>query len=328
MQIGDEKLLQLSNEILLDLQRNAQVQIVFSNPALHAQYPGVAAILNGRYITQQELVDACIRKHGRGILNDMISRRIVEQAARRENIFISEQDIDEEIREMAFKYLPLKNGTADVALWVERAMEETGLSEMMYRKNVVVPMLTLKRLTRPYVEVTEEDIQRSFEANFGKKVQCLAIFFPIHDQRRAMEVWQMANRNRTEHAFADLARQYSFDPESRQGGGVIPPIARHFGHPQLEAVVFALQPDDISEIVQIDDSLLILYCVGHREPQPVRLEDVRLDLIADIFEKKQQVIISRYFEMLYDQAVFANYLTGETQNPTLNRATREEGNLQ
>jgi len=329
-EIGDAKLLPLSNEILLELQQRAQVQIVFGNSALHAQYPGVAAILNGRYITQQELAESCIRKHGGGVLSDMISRRIVEQAARRENITITEQNISEEIREMAFKYLPLlPNGEANVNLWLQRAMEETGLSEMMYRKNVVVPMLTLKRLTRPYVEVTEEDIQRSFEANFGKKVQCLAIFFPIHEQRRAMEVWQMANRNRTEEAFADLARRYSYDSESRQGGGVIPPIARHFGHPQLEAVVFDLKEEEISHIVQIEDSLLILYCVGHINPQQTNLEEVRGDLIADIFEKKQQVIISRYFEMLFNQSVFANYLTGETQNPALERrAAGEGGNLQ
>ena len=327
-QIGEAKLLQLANEILTDLQNRAQIQIVFDNTALHAQYPGVAAILNGQYIYLQELAEACIRKHGRGVLSDMIDRRIIEQAARRENIIISEQDIDKEIWDLAFKYLPLReNGAANVDLWLKRAQEEMGLSIPMYRKNVVVPMLALKRLTRPYVEVTEADIQRSYEANYGKKVQCLAIFFAAHDQRRAMDVWQMANRNKSEEAFGDLAARYSHDPPSRQGRGVLPPISRHFGHPELEEVVFSLQPGDLSPLIPVEDSFVILYCVGHINPSPMKREDVEVDLIADIFEKKQQIIISRYFERLHEQSDIANYLTGEIQNPGMRRATEERGNL-
>ncbi|MCL2005229.1 MAG: peptidylprolyl isomerase [Planctomycetaceae bacterium] len=331
-QIWDAKLPQVSNEILLELQRQTQVQVVFGNPALQGQFPGVAAVLTGpgqnapnnpnvQYISMAELAEACIRKHGQGVLNDMISRLIVEQACRREGIVITDQDIDREIHEMAFKYLPLlPDGSANVDLWLRRATEESDLSLPMYRKNVVAPVLSLKRLTRQHVNVTEDDIQRSFEANYGQRIQCLAIFFNATDQRRAMEVWQMANRHRTEEAFADLAERYSFDPSSRQGKGVIPPIARHTGHPELEAAAFSLQPGELSQIIQIDDSFVILFCVRHIESLPVQIEDVRGDLIADIFEKKQQHIISLYFERLFEQSVWANHLTGESGDPMAERA--------
>jgi hypothetical protein len=318
---------QVADEVFRDSQNRSKIQIVFGNPALYNQYPGVAALLNGQIISQEELADECIRKHGKKVLGDVINRRIVEQACKREGIVISEQDIDKEIAEMALKYLPLKpDGSPNTDLWYQRATEETGLSIPMYRKNVTVPVLSLKRLTRKQVEVTERDIQLSFEANYGQKVRCLAILFKANDQRRAMEVWQMASRQKTEENFGDLAERYSFDPESRLGRGVIPPIARHCGNPELENVAFSLQPGELSHIVQVDDALVILYCIGYVDPLPVKIEELRADLIADIFEKKQQMVVSRYFEKLCEQAAWDNYLTGESKNAVIDSAKKNTVN--
>jgi len=180
-----------------------------------------------------------------------------------------------------------------------------------------VPVLALKRLTRDQVKVTQEELQKSFEANFGHKVRCLAIYFRGNDHRRAQEVWQMANRHRTAENFGDLAEHYSFEPNSRLNKGVIPPIARHCGRPELEKEAFSLKPGELSQIIQVEDQLVILFCVDYVAPLTVKLEDVQADLVADIHEKKIQVAIARYFEKLYEQAVWYNYLTGESQNPAL-----------
>jgi parvulin-like peptidyl-prolyl isomerase len=329
-QMQNIKLPQIANEVFRDLQSRAQVQIVFGNPALYQRYPGVAVLLNGQpAISQQELADACVRKHGKEVLGDMINRRIVEQACKREGFIISEQDIDQEIKEMAIKYLPLTpNGTADVDLWYKRATEESGLSVPMYRKNVIVPVLSLKRLTRSLTNITEEEIRLAFEANYGQKVRCLAIFFNANDLRRATEVWNMANQHKSEESFSDLAERYSFHPESRLGKGVIPPIARHCGNPELENVAFSLKPGELSYIIQVDDCLVILYCLGYVDPLPVNIDEVKVDLFAHIFEKKQQHIVARHFEQLREQAVIDNYLTRESQNPALEKAMRDETNLQ
>ena len=324
LKIREEKLPEIAAEVFVELQQQAKILIVLGNPALYKQYPGVAALLNGQVIPQKELAEVCVQKYGKEILNDMMNRLLVEQACRREKITISEQDIDKEIWEMAFKHLPLNpDGSANITQWLKRTTEETGLSIPMYRKNVVVPVLSLKRLTKKHVVVTPDDVQRSFEANYGRKVRCLAIYFNEGDMRRAQEVWHKANQHKTEENFGDLAERYSFDPHSRLGKGVIPPIARHCGQPDVENAAFALQPNELSEIIQVEDHLVILYCLGSVEPLPVKIEAVQADLISDIFEKKQQMIIARYFEKLYEQASFDNYLTGESKNPTLERAVRE-----
>lgn len=314
LKLRDTKLRQVADDVFTELQKKTKVQIVLANPALMTQYPGVAAFLNGQAVLQKDLADVCLQKHGKTVLNDMISRLIVEQACRQEKITITEADIDNEIRESAIKFLPLKaDGSADTELWIKRAVEESGLPPAIYRKQTVAPMLALKRLTKKAVIVTEEDIQRSFEANYGQKVRCLAII--LRDQRRAQEVWAMANRHKTAENFGDLAEKYSIDQDTRLGRGVIPPFAKYCGQPELEKEAFSLKPGDLSQIVQTDDHLVILFCIGYVEPVKVNIAEVKADLIADIFEKKQQLVIHRYFERLYEQAVFSNYLTGVSQKP-------------
>ena len=314
--IRGRKLQQVGAEVFKELQDRAQVNIIFGKPELYSQYPGIAAFLNGREISIRELADLCVQKHGKEVLGDVISRLLIEQACRRENIRITEQDIDDEIREMAIKHLPLlPNGAPNIEGWLRRATEESEMSIPMYRKNVVVPMLALKRLTHPFVEVTKEDIQRAYEANYGQKVRCLAIL--LQDQRRAQEVWQKANRHLTEANFGDLAAEYSVDPETRLGRGVIPSIARHTGQPHLEREAFSLKPGELSQIIPIDEYFVILYCIGYENQAPVSIEDVSVVLIPYMHEKKQQALIARLFERLHDQAVVHNYLTGETRNPGL-----------
>jgi hypothetical protein len=58
------------------------------------------------------------------------------------------------------------------------------------------------------------------------------------------------------------------------------------------------------------------------------MDDVRVDLVTNIFEKKQQIIVTRTFERLHGLAVYENYLSGESQNPALEKAIREEMNPQ
>jgi parvulin-like peptidyl-prolyl isomerase len=322
--IRDTKTRSAAEEVFRELQKNARIELVFGNPARMAQVPGVAAIVNNQSISQKYLAEICLKRYGKPVLNDMISKLIVEQACRKQNVVITDADIDREIREMAIKYLPLRqDGSPNIELWMKMKTEESRMSPQVYRTNTVWPVLALKRLSAPFVKVTEEDIQRGFESNFGKKVRCLAIVFDPKDQRRAQEVWEMANRNKTPENFALLAEKYSMDPQSRIAKGVIPPISRYSGQPALENEAFGLLPNELSQIIQVDENWVILYCLGYEEQRITDINEVKTDLVADIFEKKQNIAITKYYENLYNQAAIDNYLTKESRNPEIEKAIRE-----
>ncbi len=325
MKIRDKTMRSVSEQVFQELQDKAKIELVLGNAARMAQLPGVAALVNDRQITTNYLAEVCMERFGLAVLEDMISRTIIRQACERQKIVLSEADIDAEIREMAIKNLPLKvDGSPNVEMWIKLATENGQVKPAVYRTNTVWPVLALKRLTRGMVQVTEEDIQRSFEANFGKKVRCLAIAFELKDQRRALEVWEMANNRRTPEHFGDLAEKYSADSDSRMARGVIPLISRYSGQPVLEEEAFKLLPNEISQILQVDESLVILYCLGHEEAAAADLNDMRADLVADIFEKKQKLAVELYYRNIYSQAAFDNYLSGQTQNPAVEKALQEQ----
>ena len=330
MKINDTIIRTVAEEIFTDLQQRAKIDVVFGDSAKSAQFPGVAAFVNGQTISREYLASRCVRQHGKTVLSEMISKKIVEIGCRKQSVTITEADIDAEIREMAMRHVPLKaDGQPNVDVWLRITTQDFKTPLDVYRSNTIWPMLALKRLSRHMIKITEEMIRRSYEANFGAKVRCLAITLDGKDQRRALEVWELANRNRTPENFGDLAEKYSSDAETRVARGVFPPIARHCGQPELEKHVFGteqragLQPGEISEIVQVEDSLMILFCLGIEPPSGVSIDEVRQDLIADLFEKLEKRAIAQCYQKMEAETAVDNYLTGESRNPQVERALKE-----
>ncbi len=325
--VKDVKTREIAEEVFSTLQSQAKIDIVFGDSAKMSQYPGVAAIVNGQTISLEYLQGRCFKQYAKTVLSEMISKKIIDIACRKAEppIVLTDADIDNEIREMAMLHVPLRqDGSPNVELWLKLALQDGKTPYHVYRSNTIAPMLALKRLTRNIAQVTEEDLQRSFEANYGPKVRCLAIALDGKDQRRALEVWELANRNRTAENFGDLAEKYSSETETRVGRGTIPPIGKHCGQPRLEEEAFSLKPGEISQIIQVDESLVILFCLGIEQPTITDINDVKQELVADIFTKKQKLAIAKYFEKLQANTAVDNYLTGESRNPEVEEAMQKE----
>ncbi len=326
--IEDKKIREISDTVFGKIQNQAQIEVLLGQPQLMAQRPGVAAMVNGQPLTLHDLSEHCLARFGETVLEDMISRLIIEQACRKNNLVITEADIDAEIRQMAIKHLPLlADGQPDIARWMQMVLRENGVSEIVYRTSTIWPMIALKKLSQNRVTVSEEEVQKSFVSTYGEKVRCLAIMFPATEQRRAMEVWNKASAHRTPEYFGDLAEEYSFDGPSRTARGVIPPISRYSGAPELENEAFNLAPGEISSLFHFDDSLIILYCLGRTEPNVTDLESVRAEIMAHLYEMKQQIAMAQYYDELYRQMACDNYLSSQSQHPELEKRLQENATL-
>ncbi|MDI9446656.1 MAG: peptidylprolyl isomerase [Planctomycetota bacterium] len=312
--IRDTKLGIVANGLFEDLKKNAEVVNVLNDPVKSKQMPGVAALINGSKVSLEELAEMCIERHGEEVLGGTIQRRLLEQECKRRQVTVSEQELDAEIARAAAQMIETKpDGSPNIEKWIELITRQQGVSVEVYRRDAVWPSVALKKLVRGRVEVTEEDLQRGFEANYGERVRCLAIVLDNH--RRAQEVWQLARANPTPEHFGELAEQYSVEPGSRALRGEVPPIQRHGGQPLLEKEAFALAPGELSSILQIDQRFLILLCEGRTKPEPVKFEEVKEYLHADIFEKKLNQAMADHFQQLRAQATIDNYIAGTTQAP-------------
>lgn len=320
--IRESRMRDVAGETFRRLQDQAQVENVWNDPAKRQQMPGVAAVCNGHKIAVRELAEMCIERHGEEVLEGTINRRLLEQALKKRNIAIAEADLDQEIARAAAQMLPLKpDGSPDVQKWLAMVTEQQNVPVDLYRNDAVWPSVALKKLVGEQVEVTEKDMQKGYEANFGPRVRCLAIV--LDDLRRAQKVWEMARSKQgpdgrpDREYFCELAAQYSTDASAKALRGEVPPIQKHGGQPNLEEEAFSLQPGQLSRIIQVAGGgrYVILLCEGSTEPVHVDFASVRGELYADIHEKKLRAAMADYFKKLQESATIDNYLAGRVQWP-------------
>jgi parvulin-like peptidyl-prolyl isomerase len=317
--IRDRKERELAGKIFGQLEeqlkKNGGWHPIFTDPKLAAQYPGVAAYVGKNPITLQELGERCIERHGEQVLDGTINRRLIEQECRKKNLAVTDADVDQEIVRAASTMLAPKDGKPDVQGWLKMVTEQQGVSLEIYRRDSVWPSVALKKLIGQNVEVTQDDIQKGFEANYGPRVRCLAII--VENMKRAMEIWEKARQNPTAEYFGKLAEEYSIEASSRALKGQVPPIQKHGGQPKLEEEAFKLAPGQLSGIVQMAaDKHIILYCLGQTQPKEVKKEDVRDLIYEEVREKKLRLAMAEYFQRLQDTSTVDNYLApGQSRRP-------------
>jgi parvulin-like peptidyl-prolyl isomerase len=312
--IKEDKLRDVAGNLFEKLQDAATIQNIWNDPNLRQQNPGVVATVNGEPIRYTELAEECLLRHSEQVLLVEISHLLLQQALTKANLTVTQQDLDGEIAHAAkLAGVVDKQGNPDFDKWFKMATEEQGLKKEQYLRDSVWPSAALKKLTGGSIQVSKDDLAKSFEANYGERVRCRAIV--LGDMRRAQEVWAKARENASLDFFGDLAEQYSIEPQSKALRGEVPPIRRNGGQPQLENVAFELAEDELSGIIQLGDKFVILKCEGRTEPVKVKDQEVRDILHQDIFEKKLRIAMNDKFTEIHDKARIDNYLAGTSQAP-------------
>ena len=181
----------------------------------------------------------------------------------------------------------------------------------IYIQDEVWPSAAVRKLVEPSVQVTQDDLQKGFQANFGERVECLVIV--LNDQRLAQRVWQQAKADPTEEAFGKLANQYSIEPMSRANNGQVAPIQMYGGRPKLEEEAFRLQAGEISGLVEVGPNWVIMFCQGRTTPRGQDFDAVRDELHRNIFEKKLRIAMAEEFDRLTQSAKIDNFLEGTSQ---------------
>jgi parvulin-like peptidyl-prolyl isomerase len=311
-EISNSKLGEAAVDLFAQIQAQAEIVNVLNNSELRQQYPGVAAIVNGSQIPVRYVAEECIARYGHEMLKTEINRLLLQAELRKAGLQVSQEDITAEIARAAesMRYVDAA-GNIQVEAWLE-TMTEGDLSKVeFYIEDEVWPSVALKKLVERDVKVTPEDLKKGFEANFGPRVEVLAIL--TNNDREAAKIWKMASGNPTADFFGKLANQYSIEPASRNNFGQVPPIQKHGGRPELEKEAFSLRPGELSKAVQVGEYWVILYCLGYTEPVVTDFDAVKGEIHDNILEKKLRIAMYDRFQQLVEDAQIYNYLTGTSQ---------------
>ncbi|MBY0586730.1 peptidylprolyl isomerase [bacterium] len=283
----------------------------------------VVAKVNGEPITREQLASELIQMYGKEHLQSMIGRVLVQQQCKAAQVDVTEEDVRKELSQI------LERNKLKLSEFKQQVLASQDMTLGQYLRDQVWPRLALIRLVKNKVTVTDEDLTKAFEANFGEKVDIRMM--TVVERRKAEEVWKQVSDEKTledrTKVFEDIARRFSTDEATRPYGGKAAPLGRHTVNEQLEQAAFALQPGDLGSIMQIPGGHLLLLCVGRvpaqtevtldskvpmESPNPDQPEMTYRELLTkDIEQKKVMQEVGVYYKKIEDEAKIENFLTGD-----------------
>lgn len=322
VQASAAKLKSAANELFERLGREANVVNVIADPELSKQYPNVAATIDGKPIYLDAVVEMCMKLYAEQDLGTMISIALVRQECKKVGVNVTDQDVATDVWIRAAETtFPMQDGSPNIKEYLRNELAKYNTTEENYKRTIVWPSVALRKLSEGMVKVTDEDIEKSFEANYGEKVQCLGMV--LGDERHAREAWQKARtmpakEGRTlEDVFGELCATYSIEPDGKQMRGRIAPIVRNGGYPELEEEAFALKPGEMSQIIQVDPStFVILYCQERIPAREVTLDDVRDQIVSQIRKLREVTAAGEFYADAVKRASIVDNLTQQTIAPT------------
>ena len=313
--LRDDKLAIAATGLFKRLQETVKITNVLNDPELSKQMPGVAATVDESQISKRFVSEECIVRFGQQMLDTEINRTILVQALQKRNMQVSQDDINGEVSRAAASYGYFADGgKIDVDRWLQFVTQNDNSKIDFYIEDEVWPSVALRKLVEDAVVVDQDDMKKGYEANYGPRVECLAIV--LSEQRMAHKVWQMAQNNLNAKYFGELANQYSIEPLSKNNFGQVPPVQMHGGRPKLEEEAFKMNTGELSQIVQAGEHWIILYCQGRTTPTVTDFEAVKDELRKNIFEKKLKIAMADEFEKLRKSSQVDNFLAGTSQAGT------------
>ena len=248
------------------------------------------------------VADECMKLKGAEVLDSMINRAIIQLECEKAGIVITQPDVEAEVTRIA------KQFNIPPETWLQMLQSERNISPEQYTRDVIWPMLALKRLAGQDVNITDEDMHKAFVRNYGPKVKCRMIMFD--DMRKADAVRQQIRLQPDD--FEKIARDHSIEPNSRTLGGSIPPIAKYSGQPELENAAFQLKPGELSGVIQIGvNQFVVLKCEGYTKQIVTSIDEVKVELMAELEEQKVQEAVANLFDQLKKESYVHNFWTGE-----------------
>lgn len=260
-----------------------------------------AATVNGEKISRDELHERLVDQYGQELLDSLITEKVIDQEAKKENVKVTQEEIDEEKAIYAESY-----GGEDA---LKQTLESSGLSMADFEEDIESYLAT-KKLLEPRIEISEEDMKAYFDENkdsFAQEEQVSASHILVEDEKTAKEVIEKLNDGGD---FAELAAEYSTDESNKDAGGDLGFFGKGDMVEEFEEVAFSLEPGKISDPVKTEYGYHVIKVAEKQEAKEAAYEDVKEEVKNTLFETEMQTEYTAWLEEKFEEYEIKNYLEG------------------
>lgn len=259
----------------------------------------VVASVGDEDITKEELYQSLVSKNGAEALEALISEKIVELEAKKENIEVTEEDIEKEMQKIIDYY-----GSEDA---FNQVLENAGYAKDDVKKNIRTS-IEIEKLIEPTLGITEDEMKQYFndnKANFDQKEQVKTSHILVDTEEKAQEVKDKLSAGED---FAELAKEYSSDPSNKDRGGDLGYVVRGQMVPEFEEAVFTLEVGKISEPVKTQYGYHIIKIEEIKEAKEANYDESKEEIKEILVEQKMPAAYDEWLQQKREEYKVTNTL--------------------
>ena len=210
------------------------------------------------------------------ILENLIFERIIYQEALKNNLTVSDTELDELMVEYKAFF---EDDQAYTDFLTSNNMQEEFLKNSLKTDEVI------QRYVDFYMEnleISDEDLLKYYEDNVDQFVSVKARHILVNSMEEAEDILEQINEGAD---FSDLAMAFSTDTTSAVNGGDLGFFYKGQMVPTFEAAAFSLEIGEVSEIIPSDFGFHI----------------IKVDDRSEGFEDKRELVLSEYKNVKYGE---------------------------
>lgn len=263
----------------------------------------------GRQMTDDQL--ATLKKD---VLEGLIERELLFQESQKAGIKIQDQKVDEQLAAIKKRFpSEAEFNSALSKMNLTEAEVKAQIARGLAIRDLIDQQITSK------MEITDEESKAFYDANmqlFKQPEQVKASHILIKVDAGATDAQKAEARKKIDAVqqklkdggdFADLAKEYSEGPSNTRGGDL-----GYFKRGQMvkpfDDAVFAMQPDEVSGIVETRFGYHIIKVYDKKPEQTLSYADVKDQLIERLKQEKIEKEATKYIDQLKKDAKIEKYL--------------------
>ena len=227
------------------------------------------------------------------VLQRLIEERLIIREAKRLAVTVSADEVTERLKAIRKQFEPKAR--------YEAMLQEAHMTEEQLRVKVREQLLvqrTIDGQVRSKIVMSPSELHKlssSAPAATGadpaalEEVQAYHLLIRVTPQRSAQEVEALVNQlyQQLLHGadIAELAKRYSDDPQA-QGGGLLEWTPRGQLLPELDEVLFRLQPGALSAPIKTRLGYHLVKVVAHRQPAASDASEAQQQRLEGFYQEK------------------------------------------
>ncbi len=251
-----------------------------------------AAKVNGETITEAELIEELMARHGYAVLETMIEALAIRQKAEERGISVTTEQMEARYeqarRDIIASAPPSQLSEAQVfAMWLAKR----NLNLATLREGIELQLL-LEGVVTDQVKVTAREVAEYYESHRQQLERPEAVrvcHITVTTKEEAERVRQEILSGKI--GFADAAREYSIDPYGRENGGLLPWLGRgelpNAAWEPVREQAFKLKADgEISLVFETAMGWDILRRQAYQKGGTPPFEEIEEDLTAGLLKAR------------------------------------------